>query len=181
VQTLSAQLTAEFGNGFSKYSLSRMMSFTARFPDERIVAALSRQLSWSHFVELIPLEDSLKRDFYTEICHVERWSVRTLRHKIGHLLYERTAVSEKPDSLIAKDIATLRNQDRNPNEKTFAHLPHPARRANQCGHHAPREESRIAIIPRSFQLPAEVSFNSAILAVEREGYRMALTLAIQVL
>ena len=112
VQTLSEKLTEEYGNGFTRSSLSRMMSFAEGFPDERIVAALSQQLSWSHFVELIPLEDSLKRDFYAELCRVERWSTRTLRHKIGHLLYERTAVSRTPKALIAKDIATLRNEDR---------------------------------------------------------------------
>ncbi len=112
VSTLSKQLIAEYGKGFSKPNLSRMIWLAGAFPDEEIVAALSRQLSWSHFVELIPLEDSLKRDFYAELCRVERWSVRTLRHKIGHLLYERTAVSRKPDVLIAKDIAALRDDDR---------------------------------------------------------------------
>ena len=112
LQTLSEKLTEEYGNGFTRSSLSRMMSFAEGFPDERIVAALSQQLSWSHFVELIPLEDSLKRDFYAELCRVERWSVRTLRHKIGHLLYERTAVSRKSAVLIAKDIADLRDEDR---------------------------------------------------------------------
>ncbi|WP_397571186.1 YhcG family protein [Schlesneria sp. T3-172] len=112
VQDLAIHLTAEFGNGFSRYSLSRMMSFAEKFGDEQIVAALSQQLSWSHFVELIPLEDPLKRDFYAEVCRLERWSVRTLRHKIGHLLYEPTAVSKKPDELIARDIAALRDEDR---------------------------------------------------------------------
>ena len=69
-------------------------------------------MSWSHFVELIPLEETLKRDFYAELCRVERWSVRTLRQKIGHLLYERTALSKKPDDLIVQDLAALRDEDR---------------------------------------------------------------------
>jgi predicted nuclease of restriction endonuclease-like (RecB) superfamily len=112
LQTLSEELTAEYGNGFTRSSLSRMMAFAEVFPDERIVAALSQQLSWSHFVELIPLEDSLKREFYAEMCRVERWSVRTMRHKIGHLLYERTAVSKKPEELIEQDITALRDEDR---------------------------------------------------------------------
>jgi predicted nuclease of restriction endonuclease-like (RecB) superfamily len=112
VQTLSTQLTAEYGKGFTEKALWRMMQFVEVFLDADIVATLSRQLSWSHFVELIPLDTSLKRDFYTEMCRVERWSVRTLRHKIGHLLYERTAVAKKPEELIADDIAALRNEDR---------------------------------------------------------------------
>jgi DUF1016 N-terminal domain len=74
-----------YGNGFSVPNLSRMVRFAEVLLDPEFVVALSQQLSWSHFVELIPLEDSLKRDFYAEMCRVERWSVRTLRQKIGHL------------------------------------------------------------------------------------------------
>lgn len=112
VQTLSAQLTVEYGRGFGRRNLFQMIRFAEVYPDVEIVAALSRELSWSHFVELIPLEDSLKRDFYAEMCRIERWNVRTLRHKIGHLLYERTAVSKKPKELIAADLAALRDEDR---------------------------------------------------------------------
>lgn len=112
VQTLSAQLTEEYGAGFTRSSLSRMMRFAEVFPDERIVAALSQQLAWSHFIEIIPLDDPLKRDFYAEMCRVERWSVRTLRHKIGHILYERTAIAKKPADLIEQDLTALRDEDR---------------------------------------------------------------------
>jgi len=58
---------------------------------ERIVPTLSAQLGWSHFVELIAIEDSLKRDFYAEMCRIEKWNVRTLRTKINSMLYERRA------------------------------------------------------------------------------------------
>ena len=112
VQTLSEQLTAEFGRGFGRRNLFRMMQLFDYFPDDQIVSALSAQLGWSHFVELLPIEDRLKREFYAEMCRVERWSVRTLRHKIGHLLFERTAVSKKPDELIQQDITALREEDR---------------------------------------------------------------------
>ena len=63
---------------------------------EQIVATLSRQLGWSHFKEIIYLNDQLKRDFYAEMCRIERWSVRTLRQKIQGMLFERTAISKKP-------------------------------------------------------------------------------------
>jgi predicted nuclease of restriction endonuclease-like (RecB) superfamily len=94
LSTLSQQLTAEFGRGFGRRNLEQMVRFAEVFPDERIAQTLSALLSWSHFTELIRLEDRLKREFYAEMCRVERWSVRTLRHKIGHLLFERTAVSK---------------------------------------------------------------------------------------
>ena len=109
LQTLSAKLVAEYGRGFSPRNLANMTLFAEVLPDERIVAALSQQLSWSHFIELIPLEDGLKRDFYAEMCRIERWSVRTLRHKIDHLLFERTAVAKKPDVLIKQTSASCRH------------------------------------------------------------------------
>lgn len=89
-----------------------MLRFAEVFPDKQIPQTLSAQLSWSHFVELIPLDDQLKREFYAEMCRVERWSVRTLRHKIGHLLYERTAVAKKPVKLIEQDLIALRDEER---------------------------------------------------------------------
>lgn len=112
LQTLSAQLTEEYGKGFGQRNLEQMVRFAEVFPDIQIAQTLSAQLSWSHFTEIIRLEDRLKRDFYAEMCRVERWSVRTLRHKIGHLLFERTAVAKKPDELIADDISALRDEDR---------------------------------------------------------------------
>ena len=112
VRALSAQLLAEYGNGFSEKSIRRMMQFAEAFPDGEIVATLSRQLSWSHFIELLPLKRDLQREFYAELCRVERWSVRTLRQKIGGMLYERTALSRKPEELIRHELEALRNEDR---------------------------------------------------------------------
>jgi predicted nuclease of restriction endonuclease-like (RecB) superfamily len=111
VATLSQQLTADFGRGWSRYNLSRMIKLADHFPDQQIVATLSQQLSWSHFMEIIPFEDDLKRDFYAEMCRLERWSVRTLRKKIDGMLYERTALAKKPENIIRYELDTLREQD----------------------------------------------------------------------
>jgi predicted nuclease of restriction endonuclease-like (RecB) superfamily len=110
--TLSAKLVAEFGEGFSARNLARMISFAEAFPGREIVVTLSRELSWSHFVAILPLKDALQRDFYAEMCRVERWSVRTLRQKIGGMLFERTALSRKPAELARKELAALREEDR---------------------------------------------------------------------
>ena len=110
--TLSQELTKEYGNGFSYSALTRMVRFAEVFPDTQIVATLSRQLSWSHFKEILPIKDDLQRDFYAEMCRIERWSVRTLRKKIDGMLYERTAISKKPEKLIEKDLAALREEDK---------------------------------------------------------------------
>ena len=111
VATLSRQLVSKFGTGFSEKSLRRMMQFAEVFPDREIVATLWRQLSWSHFRELLPLKEPLQREFYAEMCRVERWSVRTLHDKIGSMLYERTAISRKPEEVARAELAQLREDD----------------------------------------------------------------------
>lgn len=119
VATLSGQLQQAYGKGFSRPALNRMCLFNTRFPDVAICATLSDKLSWSHFIELIPLKEPLKRDFYAEMCRVERWSVRKLRDQINSMLYERTALSRKPDEVIAHEIETLRREDRLTPELVF--------------------------------------------------------------
>src|SRR5258708_29455023 len=95
VSALSAQLEAEFGRGFGEKNLRRMILFAEVFPDREIVASLMRQLTWTHFIELMPLDKPLQREFYAEMCRMERWSVRVLRKKVNGMLYERTALSRK--------------------------------------------------------------------------------------
>ena len=112
VAALGRQLETEFGRGFTVKNLWRMVQFAEAFPDEQIVAALRRQLGWTHFRQIIPIEDHLKRDFYAEMCRIENWNTRTLAKKIGSMLFERTAISKKPDKLIRQELAALREEDR---------------------------------------------------------------------
>lgn len=112
ISTLSRQLVNAYGNGFSAKNLLRMGQFAEIFPDSKIVATLSRQLSWSHFKELLPLDQPLQREFYAEMCRIERWSVRTLRQQIDSMLYERTAISKKPEEVVQAQLAQLRDEDR---------------------------------------------------------------------
>ena len=108
--TLSAELAPRYGRGFSARSLWRMVQFAESFPNEPVVLTLSRQLAWSHFQELISLKEPLARDFYAEMCRIERWSVRTLRERVGSMLFERTALSKKPDELIRLELDALHAQ-----------------------------------------------------------------------
>jgi len=112
VSALGRQLEREFGRGFSEKSLRHMIRFAEVFPDLQIVSALLRQLSWTHFVSLIYLDDQLKRDFYAEMCRIERWNTRTLERKIGSMLFERTALSKKPKKLIRHELNALRAEDK---------------------------------------------------------------------
>src|SRR3989344_4972426 len=92
---LAVQLVKDYGNSFSEKNLRRMVQFAVTFSDERIVVSLIRQLSWTHFIALLPLKDPQHRDYYAQMASVERWSVRTLRERIGSMLYERTALSQQ--------------------------------------------------------------------------------------
>jgi len=108
VATLAKQLETSYGRGFSGKNLRHMLRFAESFPDANIVSTLSRQLAWSHFLELIYLKDPLQRDFYTQMCAQERWSVRRLRERKDTLLFERTALSRQPDEVLSLELAALR-------------------------------------------------------------------------
>lgn len=109
---LAAQLVKEYGGSFAEQNLRRMVQFAATFPDERILVSLIRELSWTHFIALMPLKDPLQRDYYAQMASTQRWSVRTLRERIDSMLYERTALSQKPEETIAQELATLRDAQR---------------------------------------------------------------------
>ena len=107
--TVSRELTAEFGRGFSYATVNRAIQFSELFLDPEIVSTLSTQLSWSHFMELLPIKEPLARDFYAEMCRIEHWDVRTLRQKVGSMLYQRTALAKRPRSIIAAEISQMRD------------------------------------------------------------------------
>ena len=115
LQTVSAKLTEEFGQGFSKRNLADMIKFSQVFDDFEIVSTLSRQLSWSHFKEIMYMDDSLKIEFYAQMSALDKWSVRTLRNRIDSMLYERTALSKKTDELISYEIEKLKDGVVTPN------------------------------------------------------------------
>jgi predicted nuclease of restriction endonuclease-like (RecB) superfamily len=119
VAAMGQQLEQEFGRGFGEKSLRRMIQFAAVFPDREIVVSLIRQLTWTHFIALIPIADPVQRGFYAEMCRLERWSVRTLRQKIAGMLYERTALSRKPAKLAERELRKLRQDDELTPEMVF--------------------------------------------------------------
>ena len=112
--SVSRKLTIEFGQAFSLRSLYRAIQFQQCFAHLEIVSTLSTQLGWSHFIELLPIKKPLAREFYAEMCRIERWDVRTLRKKIGGMLFERTALSKRPEDVVAKEIAKLRDGQLSP-------------------------------------------------------------------
>lgn len=119
VADLARQLTADFGKGWSERQLRYCLRIAEIFPEAEILHTVCSQLSWSHLRLIIQIDDPLKRDFYLEICRVERWSVRQLQERINSLLFERTAISKKPEETIRQDIAFLRDQGRLSPDLTF--------------------------------------------------------------
>ena len=56
------------------------------------------------------MDDPLKREFYIEICKLEHWSVRQLQERINSMLFERTAISKKPEETIKQDLQKLKEE-----------------------------------------------------------------------
>ncbi len=110
IDHLARDLTVAFGKGWNKKQLHHCLRFAETFPDSEIVSALRRQLSWTHFKNLIYLDDSVKREFYQAMAVQERWSTRTLAERIDKQLFERTAISRKPEETIIRELALLREQ-----------------------------------------------------------------------
>jgi predicted nuclease of restriction endonuclease-like (RecB) superfamily len=111
--TLSQQLTQKFGKGYSYSSLTRMIKVAQGYSEE-MFATLSQTLTWSHFVELITIENPTKRLFYQQMCALENWSVRVLRQKEGSMLFERTAIAAKPDEAIIQTLQKVDSADLSP-------------------------------------------------------------------
>jgi predicted nuclease of restriction endonuclease-like (RecB) superfamily len=109
IAVLAQRLTAEYGRGWSEQQLRHCMRAAEIFPDEAILSAVRRELSWTHLKTLIYIDDPLKRDFYVELCRLERWSSRQLQERIQSMLFERSALSRKPADAIRQDLSLLRD------------------------------------------------------------------------
>ena len=110
IANLSRQLTEQYGGReFSEKNLNRMRLFASRFNDMTIWTSVMSQLSWSHFLQVIPINDPLARNFYLTMAADQKWSTRTLKSKIDSMLYERTAIARQPDEVIIHDLDELRS------------------------------------------------------------------------
>jgi len=73
ISNLSKQLTSEYGKGYSRSNLFNMIKLYDSFTDENIIQTLSGLLSWSHFIEILKIDDSIKREFYISMSANEHW------------------------------------------------------------------------------------------------------------
>ncbi len=107
VRRLAAGLTERYGRGWSRQSLERMLRFAAWIPDLEICSSVMSKLTWTHVVELLTVSEQRQRDFYAVTCARDRWSVRTLRERIGSRLYERTLADSGSVEGVGVGFATL--------------------------------------------------------------------------
>lgn len=108
VKNLAFKLTERYGRGWSDRKLLQCIRAAYTFTEDEIVYAVRTQLSWTHLRSLMYIEDELKRSFYTEMARIENWDTRTLDQKIDQMLYERTALSRKPEELIKEELKQIK-------------------------------------------------------------------------
>ena len=104
IKNLSVQLTERYGKGWSEKTLRHCLRSAETFTESDIVSAVQRQFSWSHLKSIMYISDPLARKFYMQMCHHEHWDTRTLDKKIDSQLYERTAISRKPEEVILQTL-----------------------------------------------------------------------------
>ena len=104
LKKLSVRLTEHYGTGWGAEKLKQCVRSAYLFSEEQIRYAVRTQLTWTHLRSLMGVQDELARSFYIEMCRIEHWDTRTLDAKIDSQFYERTALSRKPETLIAEEL-----------------------------------------------------------------------------
>jgi predicted nuclease of restriction endonuclease-like (RecB) superfamily len=110
IPTLSLALTNKYGVGFNKRNLQSFVKLNTVIEDITILHTVCAKLSWSHIRNLIYIENPIKREFYIQMTIHERWSVRILQERIDGMLFERTAISKKPEQTIVDALKTLETE-----------------------------------------------------------------------
>ncbi len=104
IAKISRQLEVKYGRSYTLRNVRRMMQFADVFPDIQIVSSLMSQLSWTHFLELLPLKTMDQRSFYAQKIVTERWSVRQTRHQIERKAFERNEIANLQAHAELQDI-----------------------------------------------------------------------------
>ena len=104
VKELSQRLSERYGKGWSEKTLRHCLRAAETFSESDIVSAVQRQFSWTHLKSIMYIPDELARKFYMQMCCYEHWDTRTLDRKIDSQLYERTALSRRPEEVIRQTL-----------------------------------------------------------------------------
>ncbi len=112
VKKLAENLVKHYGTGWSEKKLRHCLRAAETFSQEEIVSATQRQLTWTHLKSLMYIKDPLARQFYMEMIRIEHWDTRTLGEKIDGQLYERTAISRKPEEVIKRELEQVKDNNK---------------------------------------------------------------------
>lgn len=111
LKNLSKRLIAHYGGGWGYEKLKHCVRSAYLFSEDEIRYATRTQLTWTHLRSLMGIKDSLERQFYAQMCTIEHWDTRTLDEKIDQQLYQRTAISRKPEEVIKKELQEAKNNN----------------------------------------------------------------------
>ena len=111
VKNLSLRLIDRYGSGWSEKKLRHCIRSAETFSEQDIVSSTQRQLTWTHLKSLMYIKDPLERQFYAHLCGMEHWDTRTLNEKIDRQLYQRTAISRKPEEVIKQELAEVKENN----------------------------------------------------------------------
>lgn len=100
LKNLSQDLAITHGKGFSLSNIYLMRQFFIKYPKFQTVSGKFKRLSWSHFCELIPIDDELERQFYETQCQIENWNIRELKRQKKSSLYLRLAASKDKEGIL---------------------------------------------------------------------------------
>lgn len=102
------KLSEKFGHGWGFQTLQHCVRAAYTFSEEEIAYATRTQMTWTHLRSLMSVKDPLARQFYMEMYHIEHWDSRTFEKQIDGQLYERTAISRRPEEVIKRQLAEVR-------------------------------------------------------------------------
>ena len=110
LKNLSSKLTSKYGNGWGYEKLKQCVRSAYLFSEDDIKYATRTQLNWTHLRTLMGIKDPLERQFYAQMCGIEHWDTRTLDNKIDQQLYQRTAISRKPEKVIKQELEEVKEK-----------------------------------------------------------------------
>ena len=108
LKNLASRLSEKYGTGWGVGKLKHCVRSAYLFTEEEIGYAVRSQLTWTHLRSLMGVKDELARTFYMEMCRMEHWDTRTLDDKIDTQLYERTAISRRPEEVIKRELQNVK-------------------------------------------------------------------------
>lgn len=111
IKNLSLRLIGRYGSGWSEKKLRHCIRSAETFSEQDIVSSTQRQLTWTHLKSLMYIKDPLERQFYAHLCGMEHWDTRTLDQKIDQQLYQRSAISRKPEEVVKQELAEVKENN----------------------------------------------------------------------